>query len=280
MKDNMFNKLTSEWEPVKHGVPQGLVLGSLLLLIYINDLSQTISCVANLILCADYMSIINFNFNLEEFKKNINLVMNETINWFQSNLLTLNCDKTHFLQFFTKKQNEMKTHIMASNSVITNINNTKFLGLTIDSIPSWREHIVELTFELNKACYAIRGIKTFMTLNVLRTIYFSYFHSVMSYGIIFWGNSHCSNNIFRIQKRIIRIITNNGKRNYNLHLPTTYTTLVQKGVLYSGSRIYNHLPLHIPILSNDLKYFKSKLKNFLIKHTLYSLEKFYQVTST
>jgi hypothetical protein len=124
----------------------------------------------------------------------------------------MNCNKTHFLQFLTKKQNEVKIQIVASNSVITNINSTKFLGLTVDSTLSWREHIVDLTSKLNKACYAIRAIKPFMTLNVLRTVYFSYFHSVMSYGIIFWGNSHLSNNIFKIQKRIIRIITINGKR--------------------------------------------------------------------
>jgi hypothetical protein len=29
---------------------------------------------------------------------------------------------------------------------------------------------------------------------------------LMIYGIIFWGNSTCSDNIFRLQKRIIRII--------------------------------------------------------------------------
>jgi hypothetical protein len=27
----------------------------------------------------------------------------------------------------------------------------------------------------------------------------------MTYGLIFWGNSHCSNIIFKLQKRIIRI---------------------------------------------------------------------------
>jgi len=165
-----------------------------------------------------------------------------------------------------------------------------------------------------------------MTPNVLRTVYFSYFHSVMSYGVIFWGNSHLSNNIFKIQKRIIRIITNKGKRdscrdsykqlqiltlpsqnifsllifvakyrdlflsnseihdvntrfNYNLHLPTTNLTLVQKGVLYSGSRIDSHLPIHIKSLSNDLKKFKSKLKALLLEHTCYSLEEFYQIIS-
>ena len=66
--------------------------------------------------------------------------------------------------------------------------------------------------------------------------------------------------------------------NCNLHLPTTNLTLVQKGVFYSGSKVYNHLPTHIKTLSNDLELFKSKLKSFFIKHTFYSLEEFYQLT--
>ena len=68
--------------------------------------------------------------------------MTEIINWFQSNLLTLNCNKTHFLQFLTKNQNEIKIQIIASNSIITNISNTKFLDLFIDNTLSWKDHIV------------------------------------------------------------------------------------------------------------------------------------------
>jgi hypothetical protein len=49
------------------------------------------------------MSIILSNTSPEEFKSNISLLLIETINWFQSNLLTLNCDKTNFLQYLTKK---------------------------------------------------------------------------------------------------------------------------------------------------------------------------------
>jgi hypothetical protein len=36
-------------------------------------------------------------------------------------------------------------------------------------------------------------------------IYFACVHSIMSYGIIFWGNSTYGNLIFKIQKRIVRI---------------------------------------------------------------------------
>jgi hypothetical protein len=104
IKDSKLKKLSSKWEHVKRGVPQDSELGPLLFLIYINDLSLTISKLANPILFADDTSIIISNTNPEEFKNNINSFMTKKINWFRSNLLTLNCNETHFLQFLTKKK--------------------------------------------------------------------------------------------------------------------------------------------------------------------------------
>ena len=108
MKDSNPNKLSYKWVHVKHGVPQGSVLGQLLFLIYINYLSLSISKLVNPILFADDTTIIISYTNPEEFKNNVNSVMTEVTNWFQSNLLALNCNKTHFMQFLTKKQNERK----------------------------------------------------------------------------------------------------------------------------------------------------------------------------
>jgi hypothetical protein len=307
MKDSKLNKVYSKWEHVKHGVPWGSVLGPLQFLIYINDFSSIISKIANPLLFADDTSIIISHTNPQEIKNNINMVLIETINWFQSNFLTMNCDKTHFLRFLTKKHNEIGMQIISSNTIITNTISTRFLGLIIDSL-SWKDHITELTLKLNKACYAIRAIKPFMSLDEMKMIYYSYVHSVISYGIMFCGNSHLSDNISKIQKRIIRIITNAGRRdsccqlykqlqilphpsqyifsllvfdnknrslflsnseihdknthfNHNFHLPSTNLTLVQKGGLYSGSEIYNHLTLNIKMLSKDAKQFKFTLRS-------------------
>jgi hypothetical protein len=86
-----------------------------------------------------------------------------------------------------------------------------FLVLTIDPTLTWKHHIGELTSRMNKACYVIRSIKPFMFLDVLRSTCFSYAHSIISYGITFWGNSSYSEDIFKIQKRILRRIMNSSR---------------------------------------------------------------------
>jgi hypothetical protein len=71
----------------------------------------------------------------------------------------------------------------------------------------------------------------------------------------------------------------NTRFNHNLHLPSANSTSVQKAVLYSGSKIYNHLPSNIKVSSNDTKLFKSTLKSYNIEHMLFSLDEFHQSAS-
>jgi hypothetical protein len=85
------------------------------------------------------------------------------------------------------------------------------LGINIDSALSWKNHIKTLSGKLNKACYAIRAIKPFMFQESMKMIYYSYVHSLLSYGIIFWGNAPHNENIFKIQKRILRVMTGSGR---------------------------------------------------------------------
>jgi hypothetical protein len=77
---------------------------------------------------------------------------------------------------------------------------------------SWGFHIDEIIPKLNKASYVIRSVKPFISLEVLRTIYFSLVHSIITYGLIFWGTSAYSQVIFKIQKRIVRVIMNSNSK--------------------------------------------------------------------
>jgi len=71
---------------------------------------------------------------------------------------------------------------------------------------SLNNHIDSIMKKMSRACYIIRNAKTCMSASSLRMIYYVFFHSVMSYGIIFWGNSSHSSTIFKIQKKAIRIM--------------------------------------------------------------------------
>jgi len=98
--------------------------------------------------------------------------------------LSLNYDKTYFLQFVTKTNQIIDTQISFGNKHITVIHSSKFLGLTTDTSLSWKYHIEELKSKLNKACYTINSVKPFMSLDVLSMAYFF----LCLFNFIFWYN--------------------------------------------------------------------------------------------
>jgi len=95
---------------------------------------------------------------------------------------------------------------------IKSSSSTKFLGLTINDSLTWKSHIDHMMSKLNTACFVIRTIQAIMSLETLRMVYFAYIHSIISYRIIFGGNQPYSDKIFKIQKRVIRIITSSRMR--------------------------------------------------------------------
>jgi hypothetical protein len=88
----------------------------------------------------------------------------------------------------------------------------KFLGLTLDNQLNWKVHIDTLFYKFSTSSYTIRILKQTLSQDILLMSYFAYFHSIMSYGIILWGNSVYANKIFRLQKRVVIIITDVSNR--------------------------------------------------------------------
>jgi len=134
LTDYDSRKYSSEQEPVTHGVLHGSILGTLFFLLYINDLPTIIPDISNPILFAGDTSMIITNSGFHVFKKDIHSIIIQLNRWFKSHLLSLNLDKTHFLQFLTKNSHEIDLQISYENKQISKIHYTKVLGLIIDII--------------------------------------------------------------------------------------------------------------------------------------------------
>ena len=121
--------------------------------------------------------------------------------WFTAHQLSLNFNNTNYVHFTTKGNMTVNLKIGFNNNLITNSSYTKFLGVTMDNTLSWNNHIDVLMNKLSTACYIIRNAITCMSASSLKMTYYPFFHSVMSYGIIFWGNLSHSSTIFSMKKK-------------------------------------------------------------------------------
>jgi hypothetical protein len=137
---------------------------------------------------------------------------NRVCKWFRTNLLSININKAHIIQFKTKNKSTADVNIICNNCPITTVSNMKFFDININYSLNWSSHVECIISKLSSACYIMRSIKPYMPLKTLKSICYSYFNTVMCYGLYFWGNSPHSIKIFRLQKKIIRIMTGSNSR--------------------------------------------------------------------
>ena len=93
------------------------------------------------------------------------------------------------MQFVNKNCSPFDLNIGHGNKKINNTCTTKFLGLTLKNTLSWKTHIDTTVPKLSSATFAIRTVKPYLSQDSLKTIYYSYFHSIMTQGIIL-GKTH------------------------------------------------------------------------------------------
>ncbi|MBF2449424.1 hypothetical protein IA800_13795, partial [Listeria seeligeri] len=178
----------------------------------VNDLPFYVKGICDIVLFADDTSLI-FKVDRKNGKHDdVNNALSLVQNWFNSNNLVLNAKKTKCIEFSLPNVSKHIYNITLNNEVLNITDSTVFLGITLDSKLQWKTHLSSLAGRLSSAVYAVRKIKQLTDIDTARLVYFSYFHSVMSYGILLWGNATDIETIFILQKRAIRSIYNLGAR--------------------------------------------------------------------
>jgi len=106
-----------------------------------------------------------------------------------TNLLSINFNQTHYIQFTTKSKPKTYIKITYDNKQITTISNIKFLGLYVNDTINWKYHIQYILPITSVVCYALRIIKPYMSIEMLKIIYYYNINSIINYGFPFWGTS-------------------------------------------------------------------------------------------
>ena len=124
----------------KHiGVPQGSTLGPLLFLIYINDIVNS-SNILSFVLFADDTTVYVQHDSIDGANQIPNSELAKVEEWFDSNKLTLNVNKTQMLMMSRKKPLNPQGDVILRNEAIQRVIKAKFLGVIVDQHLNWKDH--------------------------------------------------------------------------------------------------------------------------------------------
>ena len=198
---------------VNIGVPQGTVLGPILFLLYVNDLSNAVKN-ASINIYADDVVIYSSHENVDILKNQMQDTMNDVFKWYNENRLALSIEKCNTLVVHHNPSEPPPDIILTRNEIpLCQVKDVKYLGLTIDSKLHWNKHIASITKRVSMCNANLRRLHKYVPENILKKIYKATVEPIVDYASTVWGNTHSNliNTIHKLENRSARAI----KCNYN-----------------------------------------------------------------
>ena len=203
-----FNSISPSL-PIQYGVPQGSVLGPILFLLYINDIAHIFTNLKTVLFADDSTLYVTGEHPINLIHK-ANTDLQIFYTWCLSNRLTVNLNKTYFMLFSNKPTALLPPLLLSQNNTITRTNKHTLLGITFDDTLTFKYHIENLTLKLSRLVSMLHQVKELMPKDILKTLYNAHVLPHLNYCTPIWCNTYPTHllPLIRLQKKIIRIITN------------------------------------------------------------------------
>ena len=212
-------------------MPQESVVGPLLFLIYINDIVKASNF--NTVLYADDINLHISGKNHEILEKTVNHELKKIDHWVRANKLCINYSKSNFMLMNNHKNISFSVSI--NHHPISKQSSLKYLGVILDDKLNRKPQIEKLVTQLSKSCRMLFKLQHYTNISALKSVYFTLFHSYLTYSILNWGRANKMTllPLIRLQNKAVRTLEYNK----------TKTT-----ILYSKHKILE-IPNFISIVS-------------------------------
>ena len=209
----VLNGQTSDWKKINSGVPQGSVLGPLLLLIDINDLPDGITSICKIF--ADDTSLFSKVLDINESANKLNTDLEKITKWAHQWKMQFNPDpnkQANEVIFSRRSKIDLSyPSVKFNNNDIVTCSDQKHLGIVLDSKVNFASDVNQKIKKCNNLIGLIRRLSVHLPRNALLTIYKSFVRPNLDYGDILYDkpdNQSFQSKLEKVQYRACLPITN------------------------------------------------------------------------
>ena len=214
------------------GMAQGSCLGPILFILFINDLPASLDLFCQLFADDTTLQVEGANLHDLMIKTREQLLIAQ--NWFNLNKLTLNLKKTKFVIFAANQQTIVSVPpLTLGQATIDRVGvnqdetSVRFLGLWVDGLLDFSEHIGKLKNKINSGLYFLRKAKDDSPIRIRLNIYRALIESSFRFAATVYGSASDLKieELFKLQKTALRLIANTFYRAHTEPLFVKYKIL-------------------------------------------------------
>ena len=159
------------------------------------------------------MTVVKTSNILENLKQDLKILLK----WFRINSLQANPGKFQWKILGKKKRNSVK--LIINTTEIEESKNVVLLGITIDNLLTFNEHIDNICRTANYKLHALRRIRKYLFLEKAKLLCNAFINSQFNYALSVW--IFCSKKqylkIQQIHHKALKVVYNSNKKYDELH---------------------------------------------------------------